>query len=335
MKILVTGTAGFIGFHITKRLAEQGNEVVGLDNLNNYYDVNLKLARLKALGFEQVDFEYGKTIKNEEALSFVKCDLTDYESLNKLFSEFNFDAVIHLAAQAGVRYSIESPFSYVQSNLLGFSNILELCRHHKINHLIYASSSSVYGDSTDIPFREGQKTDSPVSLYAATKKSNEVMAYAYSHLYGFKATGLRFFTVYGPWGRPDMAPILFAEAIRKGETIKVFNNGEMQRDFTFIDDIVEGILGVLCSKNQNSNHEVFNIGNSKPVDLMKFIEEMENQMDKKANLKMMPMQPGDVKMTFADTTKLADSIDYHPNTSLEEGLRTFVAWFKNYNQLVE
>ncbi|NKI31204.1 NAD-dependent epimerase/dehydratase family protein [Croceivirga thetidis] len=334
MNILVTGTAGFIGFHVTKKLEELGMQVVGLDNLNNYYDVNLKLARLKALGFEQQNFDYGSINTKNNALSFIKCDLTDYESLNNLFSEFSFDAVIHLAAQAGVRYSIESPFSYVQSNLVGFSNILELCRHHKIKHLIYASSSSVYGDSKEIPFNEEQKTDAPISLYAATKKSNEVMAFAYSHLYGFKASGLRFFTVYGPWGRPDMAPILFAEAIQKGETIKVFNNGEMQRDFTFINDIVEGILGVLNMPNENLKHEVFNIGNSKPIDLMDFIREMEKQMGKKAVLKMMPMQPGDVKMTFADTKKLADCIEYRPNTSLEDGLRTFVTWFKNYNQLV-
>lgn len=330
MKILATGAAGFIGFHLTKKLLELGHEVVGIDNVNDYYDVNLKYGRLRELGIEFSSLEDGVTYFGEKGLEFLKCDLEDYSFLSELFRSKQFETVVHLAAQAGVRYSIESPFSYVKSNLVGFANILELCRHHSIQHLVYASSSSVYGDSTDIPFKESQRTDSPVSLYAATKKSNEVLAHAYSHLYGFRTSGLRFFTVYGPWGRPDMAPILFADAISKGETIKVFNQGNMKRDFTFVDDIVEGIIGVTTVKKRDSLYEVYNIGNSKPVDLMEFIKEMERQLGKKAKLKMMPMQAGDVKLTYADTSKLADEVDYKPNTSLGVGLRTFVSWHQSY-----
>lgn len=332
MKILVTGAAGFIGFHVTKKLLQLGHSIVGIDNLNDYYDVNLKLARLHALGLKSEEFIYGECYGDVDNLSFFKYDLTDYDVLNELFSEAGFEAVVHLGAQAGVRYSIESPFSYVQSNLVGFSNVLELCRHHNVGHLVFASSSSVYGNSTDIPFQEHQNTDHPVSLYAATKKSNEVMAHAYSHLYGFRTTGLRFFTVYGPWGRPDMAPILFAEAISKDETIRVFNNGDMQRDFTYVDDIVTGIINVLGYESQEIKHEIFNIGNSKPVDLMEFIKAMEKEMGKKANLKMLPMQPGDVKLTYADTSKLSKATGYSPTTSLEDGLRTFVKWFYDYKK---
>ena len=330
MKILVTGTAGFIGFHLTKRLLEMGHEVVGIDNVNDYYDVNLKYGRLRELGIEFSELEDRVTYFGNKELEFIKCDLEDYSFLSELFTRKNFETVVHLAAQAGVRYSIESPFSYVKSNLVGFSNILELCRHHGIGHLVYASSSSVYGDSTDIPFKESHRTDSPVSLYAATKKSNEVLAHAYSQLYGFRTSGLRFFTVYGPWGRPDMAPILFANAISKGETIKVFNKGDMKRDFTFVDDIVEGIVGITAVEKRESLYEVYNIGNSKPVDLMEFIKEMERQLGKKAKLKMMPMQAGDVKLTYADTSKLSDEVDYKPNTPLGDGLRTFVSWHQSY-----
>ena len=332
MKILVTGAAGFIGFHLTQRLVGMGHEVIGLDNLNTYYDVNLKYARLRELGFTQSEFNYGEIVVKDKNLGFIKCNLEDYEVLSAFFKKNKFDVIMHLAAQAGVRYSIESPFSYVQSNLVGFSNILELCRHHGVGHLIFASSSSVYGDNLDVPFKEDQKTDQQVSLYAATKKSNEVMAHAYSHLYGFQTTGLRFFTVYGPWGRPDMAPMLFAEAISKGNPIKVFNNGEMQRDFTYIDDIIEGLVKMLNHKRgEDLKHEVFNIGNASPIQLMDFITTMENELGEKALLQMMPMQPGDVKITYADTGKLEKAVAYRPTTSLQEGLCAFVKWYKDYH----
>lgn len=331
MKILVTGAAGFIGFHLTKKLKELGHSIIALDNLNAYYDVGLKMSRLQQLGFPQKAFEQDQLVRLDDSLAFIKGNLEDYELLSTLFSAHAFDVVVNMAAQAGVRYSIESPFSYIQTNLVGFANVLEACRHHNIKHLVYASSSSIYGNNTEIPFKETQKTDKPISLYAATKKSNELLAHSYSTLYGFQTTGLRFFTVYGPWGRPDMAPMLFASAIAENQPIKVFNNGEMQRDFTYIDDVVEGIVRVVQYKNpEKVPNKIFNIGNSQPIQLMEFIALMEKNMNRKAALQMMPMQPGDVKVTYASTESLKQATDYSPTTSLSDGIIKFVDWYKKY-----
>lgn len=321
-KILVTGAAGFIGFHLAKRLLERGDEIVGIDNMNDYYTPKLKEARLAQ-------------IVNHPSFKFIKGDIADRELMPRLFEDEKFDKVVNLAAQAGVRYSIENPFAYVDSNLVGFANILECCRHNGTKHLVYASSSSVYGGNKKVPFSEEDKVDNPVSLYAATKKANELMASCYTKLYGFPATGLRFFTVYGPWGRPDMAPILFATAIRDGKPIKVFNNGDMMRDFTYVDDIVEGIIRVLDSKGNEAPkegetlHAVYNIGCSNPVKLMDFIDTIEEAMGKKAEKIMMPMQPGDVYQTYADTTRLEQDMGYKPHVSLKEGISEFIGWFKD------
>ena len=321
-KILVTGAAGFIGFHLAKRLLERGDEIVGIDNMNDYYTPKLKEARLAQ-------------IVSHPSFKFVKGDIADRELMPRLFEDEKFDKVVNLAAQAGVRYSIENPFAYVDSNLVGFANILECCRHNGTKHLVYASSSSVYGGNKKVPFSEEDKVDNPVSLYAATKKANELMASCYTKLYGFPATGLRFFTVYGPWGRPDMAPILFATAIRDGKPIKVFNNGDMMRDFTYVDDIVEGIIRVLDSKGNEAPkegetlHAVYNIGCSNPVKLMDFIDTIEEAMGKKAEKIMMPMQPGDVYQTYADTTRLEQDMGYKPHVSLKEGIGEFIGWFKD------
>ncbi len=336
MKILVTGTAGFIGFHLAKRLLALGNEVIGLDNINDYYDVRLKYDRLKETGISESKIEYGKLIQSEtfSTYRFVKANLEDRELLEKLFTTEKFDIVVNLAAQAGVRYSIENPHAYVDSNLIGFMNILECCRHNKIKHLVYASSSSVYGNSDKVPFSEQDRVDFPVSLYAATKKANELMAHTYSHLYQLPTTGLRFFTVYGPYGRPDMAPILFAKSITESKPIKVFNNGDLSRDFTYIDDIIEGVVRVINHiPNENMQqpyYQLFNIGHSQPVQLMDFIHTMEDAMGKKAILEMYPMQPGDVKTTYADTSDLECAVGYKPTTDLKEGLSKFVEWYKKY-----
>lgn len=335
-KILVTGAAGFIGYHVCKKLIEQGVEVIGLDNINDYYDINLKYDRLNELGIDRIQAEkYGLTIQSSRSnnFKFIRLNLEDKEDLPKLFENEKFDAVVNLAAQAGVRYSLENPMAYVDSNLVGFVNILECCRHNKISHLVYASSSSVYGESTEIPFNENFQVDYPVSLYAATKKANELMAYTYSHLYKIPTTGLRFFTVYGPWGRPDMAPILFASAIMKDSSINVFNNGEMSRDFTYIDDIVQGIIIALnnspSSDSKFNNYQILNIGNGAPVLLMDFINEIENNFGKKVQKVMLPMQPGDVSRTWADTKKLND-LGYKSKTSIKEGVRKFADWYKSY-----
>ncbi len=318
MKVLVTGAAGFIGSKLMYTLKERGDEVVGIDNYNDYYDVRLKEGRCKAFGIE-----------------VRKMDLADKEAIDKLFDEEKFDKVVNLAAQAGVRYSITNPYAYLQSNLVGFLNILEACRNFGVKHLVYASSSSVYGMNAKVPYSEDDKVDNPVSLYAATKKSNELMAYTYSKLYGLKATGLRFFTVYGPWGRPDMAPILFARAISKGEPIKVFNGGDMIRDFTYVDDIVEGTVRVLdCPPQADASpkgvpHRVFNIGCSNPVRLMDFIAEMESALGRTAVKQMMPMQPGDVYQTYADTTALEQAVGYKPHVTLHEGITRFIAWYRS------
>lgn len=336
-KILITGAAGFIGFHLIQCLSKKDFEIVGIDNINDYYDVNLKLSRLNELGIcNNKIIEYGELLSSSiiDDFRFCKIDLVDLVRLKELFIKEKFTHVINLAAQAGVRYSIENPHAYIQSNIVGFVNLLECCRYNDIKHLIYASSSSVYGTNSKVPFSEGDRVDSPVSLYAATKKSNELMAFAYSSLYDLPTTGLRFFTVYGPWGRPDMAPMLFADAIVKGETLKVFNNGDMQRDFTFIEDIINGIekiIDVLPTKEPRA--DIFNIGNSRPIDLMSFIVELENQLGKKAKKKYLPMQDGDVKMTFADTSYLTLKTSYNPSIDIEKGVFKFVSWFKKYYQL--
>lgn len=313
MKILVTGAAGFIGFHLTQRLLGRGDEVVGIDNLNDYYPVVLKEARLREIA--------------DPAFRFIKMDIADREALPRLFEAEKFDAVVNLAAQAGVRYSIENPWAYVDSNLVGFVNILECCRHYPVQHLVYASSSSVYGGNEKTPFSEEDKVDNPVSLYAATKKSNELMASCYCKLYGIRATGLRFFTVYGPWGRPDMSPMLFASAISEGRPIKVFNNGDMMRDFTYIDDIIEGVVRVL--DKAPALHEVYNIGCSSPVKLMDFISEIESALGRPAEKIMLPMQPGDVYQTYADTSKLERDMGYKPGITLHEGIGHFIDWYRS------
>ncbi|MFF2456983.1 NAD-dependent epimerase [Peribacillus simplex] len=334
MNILVTGAAGFIGFHLTKRLLSLDFKVIGVDNINDYYDVILKNNRLKILK-DNPDFE------------FHNLDLANKEKLNQLFKDRTIDIVINLAAQAGVRYSIEHPDSYVKSNLVGFVNILEVCRHNNVKHLIYASSSSVYGANTKIPFSTKDPVDHPVSLYAATKKSNELMAHTYSHLYNIPTTGLRFFTVYGPWGRPDMAYYSFTKNIIEEKTIKVFNNGDMRRDFTYIDDIVEGIIRLLDKppvynigwdrahpdpSSSYAPYKVYNIGNNKPIKLMDFITTLEKLIGKKAKIEFFPMQPGDVKETYADIADLHADVGFYPSTTIEEGLTHFVNWYKNYNK---
>lgn len=336
MKILVTGAAGFIGFHVVKRLLERGDEVVGLDNINDYYDVNLKYARLAETGITREGIEPGKLARGGRypLYRFARMNLEDRERLPELFAREKFDRVVNLAAQAGVRYSLENPFAYVDSNLVGFVNVLECCRHHGIQHLVYASSSSVYGANDKVPFSEEDRVDDPVSLYAATKKANELMASCYSKLYGIPATGLRFFTVYGPWGRPDMAPMLFMRAIVNGEPIKVFNQGDLSRDFTYIDDIVEGVIRVLDKVPEGDGkrrHEVYNIGCSSPVKLMDFIECLENALGKRAEKVYLPMQPGDVYRTYADTSKLEREVGYKPSVTLEEGVGEFVGWWNRCN----
>ncbi|MCP4212111.1 MAG: NAD-dependent epimerase [Halieaceae bacterium] len=332
MQILVTGAAGFIGYHLSEKLLARGNRVMGLDNLNDYYDVSLKEARLERL-------------RRQEHFTFVKADLRDRDALNELFEATRFDAVINLAAQAGVRYSLENPHAYIDSNIIGFTNILECCRHHHIGHLVYASSSSVYGMNGSMPFSVHDNVDHPISLYAATKKANELMAHTYSHLYNIPTTGLRFFTVYGPWGRPDMALFLFTDAILKGKPIKVFNNGEMQRDFTYIDDIVEGIIRVTDkpatpNPDWDSRHpdpgtssapyRLYNIGNNNPVSLMDFIGAIEQAIGKKAEKQLLPMQPGDVAATYADIDALIEAVDYHPRTPIQEGIDNFIEWYMNH-----
>lgn len=336
MKILITGTAGFIGFHLVEALLQHENiNVVGIDNINDYYDVNLKYDRLLQSGVTREKIVncanelYIVQSEKHSNYQFTQLDITNLTVLEELFKKEQFTHVINLAAQAGVRYSLENPHAYVQSNLVGFVNLLECCRHNKIKHFVYASSSSVYGANAKIPFSENDQVDSPVSLYAATKKSNELMAYTYSHLYDLPTTGLRFFTVYGAYGRPDMSPMLFANAIHQDKPIKVFNNGEMQRDFTYIDDIVQGVMGcVMTLPNNTPKAEVFNIGNSQPVDLMTFISTLEKYMGKEAEKVFMPMQDGDVKRTWADTQKLQNQVNYQPKTTLDYGIEQFITWFK-------
>ena len=333
-KILVTGAAGFIGFHVSKKLIDLGFEVYGIDNLNAYYDVRLKLDRLKELGIDTQSelFMRQQEVKSgsNESFRFSQMDLVDEHRLDHLFLKEKFDAVINLAAQAGVRYSIENPKAYIQANVVGFMNILEACRSNQIKHLIYASSSSVYGNQQKVPFSEKDRVDHPISLYAATKKSNELMAHVYSHLYGLKTTGLRFFTVYGPWGRPDMAPFLFTKAILNETPIKVFNNGDLMRDFTYIEDIVKGIIEVLITDKIQENYNIYNIGNNTPVKLLDFIQAVELACNKKAQLDFYPMQDGDVYQTFADIEDLKAVTGYIPKVKINEGIQEFVNWYKAY-----
>jgi UDP-glucuronate 4-epimerase len=332
MKILVTGAAGFIGYHLSRRLLQNDYVVTGLDNLNDYYDVQLKKERLKQL-------------EPFNKFSFVPLDLADREGMRRLFENSRFDIVVNLAAQAGVRYSLENPHSYVDSNLVGFVNILEGCRHTKVSHLVYASSSSVYGLNTRMPFSVHDNVDHPISLYAASKKSNELMAHTYSYLYGLPTTGLRFFTVYGPWGRPDMALFLFTKAIIEGRPIKVFNHGKMKRDFTYIDDIIEGVVRVMdvipepnaswSSDNPDPGtspapYRIYNIGNSNSVELMTFIEAIETALGKKAQKELLPLQPGDVPETFADVESLNQAVGFKPDTSIQTGIQRFIDWYRNY-----
>ena len=334
MKVLVTGAAGFIGAFVCKSLLERGHHVIGIDNINYYYDIELKFGRLAFLGIEKKKCSNHTKINSSlfSNFYFMKIDITDKEQLISLFEKEHFEVVCNLAAQAGVRYSIENPDTYIQSNIVGFTNILECCRHFSVKHLVYASSSSVYGMNAKIPFSEIDKVDTPVSLYAATKKSNELMAYTYTHLYKFATTGLRFFTVYGPWGRPDMSPILFANAIAQGEAIKVFNNGDMERDFTYIDDIVVGVVTIIEKPITEFRpmYKIYNIGNNNSIRLMDFIATIEKYMGKEAKKEMYPMQMGDVQRTWADVNELIKDYSYKPSTNIEEGIKEFVSWYKEY-----
>lgn len=334
MTILVTGAAGFIGYHLSKSLLKANHRVIGVDSINDYYSVDLKYARLKDLGVAEVDASIDGLECSSELypnFSFVKVDLADNTAVEKLFTRTTFDKVCHLAAQAGVRYSIENPSVYIQSNLVAFGNLLEAVRHHKVDHFIYASSSSVYGETQEVPFKVDQRVDHPISLYAATKKANELMAHTYSHLYAINTTGLRFFTVYGPWGRPDMAYYLFTKAILKGEPIKVFNQGEMRRDFTYIDDIVEGVQRIIEQPiGHRDAYKIYNIGNHKTETLIDFISTLEQHLGKTAVKEYLPMQPGDVSQTYADVSALEQDYGYAPNTSIEEGLKRFAKWYLEY-----
>jgi UDP-glucuronate 4-epimerase len=335
MQILVTGAAGFIGFHLAQRLLREGHQVIGIDNLNDYYDVTLKANRLAQL-------------TNRDNFTFHQIDLADREKIEQLFERHEFESVINLGAQAGVRYSLQNPRAYLDSNLTGFGNILEGCRHHQVKHLVYASSSSVYGANTKIPFSVHDNVDHPISLYAATKKANELMAHSYSHLYRLPTTGLRFFTVYGPWGRPDMAPMLFTKAILAGKPIDVFNYGKMQRDFTYVDDIVEGIIKVMHKipapnpdwvgtapdpASSKAPYRIYNIGNNQPIELMYFIEVLEKSLGIAATKNILPMQPGDVPITYADVSDLTRDVGFKPDTSIEIGVQKFVDWYRDYYQV--
>ncbi|PRY48307.1 UDP-glucuronate 4-epimerase [Arcticibacter pallidicorallinus] len=347
MRVLVTGSAGFIGFHLVKRLLIRGDEVVGIDNINDYYDVDLKYGRLLECGISKDQIQYGRAQRSEtdDNYQFMKLDLTDKKQLDALFQTYRFDVVVNLAAQAGVRYSLIDPSAYIESNIKGFLNILECCRFNAVKHLVYASSSSVYGLNEKMPFSEVDKVDTPVSLYAASKKSNELMAHSYSHLFGLATTGLRFFTVYGPWGRPDMALFKFTKAITEGRPIEVYNYGNMKRDFTYIDDIIEGVVRIIdrpvtlfgernddkaLSGVRSAPYQIFNIGRGKSVSLMTFINEIEKNLEKTALKRFLPLQDGDVADTWADVADLERSLDYKPAISVEEGVSSFVRWYKEF-----
>ena len=329
MKILVTGAAGFIGFHLSKLLLDQGFNVIGLDNINDYYDPDLKFDRLKILGISKEKANKYNDICKKNEFKFIRLNLEDKENLLKLFLNEKIDIVCNLAAQAGVRYSLSNPDTYIQSNIVGFLNILECCRHYEIKHLIYASSSSVYGLNKKIPFSVSDNVDNPISLYAATKKSNELMAHTYSHLFNIPTTGLRFFTVYGPWGRPDMALFLFTKAIIEDESIDVYNYGKMQRDFTYIDDIVNGIYKIINSEKRKK-YNIYNIGNNNTVELMDFITCIEKKLGKTAKKNMLPIQPGDVSKTWANVDKLVNDYNYKPSTKIKDGIDRFIDWYLEY-----
>ena len=336
MNILITGTAGFIGSGLTRKLLEAGHSVYGIDSINDYYEVTLKLDRLRACGIDRPRPGEPARSSRYEQYTFRQTDLCDAAALNRLFAAERFDCVVNLAAQAGVRYSLTHPESYIQSNIVGFANLLEACRRHHVDKLVYASSSSVYGNNADVPFKETDRVDHPASLYAATKKSNELMAHTYSRLYQIKTVGLRFFTVYGPWGRPDMAPMLFARSILNGQAIRVFNNGDLSRDFTYIDDIVAGVERVVAAPGVRREDEpgvpatVYNIGRGAPVRLMDFIGELEKSLGREARKEFVGMQAGDVYRTWADTSRLQADYGYTPSVTLEEGIARFVEWFKAY-----
>ena len=335
MKILVTGSAGFIGFNLCQKLIVEGHSVIGLDNINDYYDVNLKYSRLSHLGIERNDATAFLNIvqsKIFDKFKFIRMNLENKEKLSELFTNQKFDIVCNLAAQAGVRYSIENPDIYIQSNIVGFLNILECSRHNKIKHLVYASSSSVYGSNSNFPFNVFDNVDNPISLYAATKKSNELMAHTYSHLYNLPTTGLRFFTVYGPWGRPDMALFLFTKAILNNKSIDVYNMGNMQRDFTYVDDIVEGVTKII-NKKKKSKYNIYNIGNNNTVNLLDFISEIEKNLGIVSKKNMLPIQPGDVPRTMANIDELVSDYNYRPNTNIKEGIKNFINWYKSYYKI--
>lgn len=351
MKILVTGAAGFIGYHLIKRLIRDNYDVIGLDNINDYYDLRVKYGRLDDCGIKIQNIKHNVIVQSNKYANyrFVKMDLTEKQKLKDLFSEENFDTVVNLAAQAGVRYSITNPDAYLRSNIIGFYNILEMSRHNNIGHLIYASSSSVYGWNEKLPFSTSDNVDHPISLYAATKKSNELLAHSYSALYNLPTTGLRFFTVYGPWGRPDMAYFLFVKNIIKNKTIEVYNHGNMSRDFTYIDDIVEGLKRVIDNPaKSNSNwdgkepnpgsskapYKIYNIGNDSPIKLIDFIKAIENKLNRKAKMNLMPMQPGDVQSSHADVTDLVNDIGYKPNTTIQAGVNKFIEWYIEFYKIV-
>lgn len=347
MKILITGNAGFIGYHLVESLVQRKDQIIGLDSINDYYDVSVKYGRLKNCGFEKSAIEYNQLVKSSKYpnLSFIKLNLEDKDNIEKLFEREKFDKVINLAAQAGVRYSLVNPQAYIDSNIIGFLNILECCRNYSIKHLTYASSSSVYGLNEKQPFSTKDNVDHPVSLYASSKKSNELMAHTYSHLFKIPTTGLRFFTVYGPWGRPDMALFIFTKAILENKPIDVYNYGKMMRDFTYISDIVQGIVKVHDNPPEGNNnwnpknpdpssssapYKIYNIGNSKPVELMSFVETIEEELGKKAKINLLPIQPGDVPATYADVTDLIENLNYKPQTSVREGVKNFINWYKKF-----
>ncbi|MEA1887205.1 MAG: NAD-dependent epimerase [Bacteroidota bacterium] len=349
-RILITGTAGFIGFHLVSKLITKGHEVTGLDNINDYYDAKLKYDRLAETGIRKEEIQYNNLVRSQKYpdYKFIKLGLEDKQSLDTLFRSSGFDYVVNLAAQAGVRYSIENPMAYVNSNIVGFANILEACRHNNIKHLVYASSSSVYGLNEKMPFSTEDNVDHPISLYAASKKSNELMAHTYSHLFALPTTGLRFFTVYGPWGRPDMALYIFTKAISEGRKIQINNRGNMQRDFTYIDDIVNSlsrIIDIIPKGNSEwsgmnpspssspASYRVYNIGNNSPVKLMDFVEAIEKEMGVEAKKEYLPMQPGDVPSTWADVNSLIETINYRPHTPVNEGIKNFIKWYKEYNKI--
>jgi UDP-glucuronate 4-epimerase len=341
LNILVTGSSGFIGFHLTKKLLEENHTVICIDSLDKYYDINLKKDRLAVLGISIIENQRKYLSNLFTGLTFYKEDISNLKEIKNIFKNHHIEAVCHLAAQAGVRYSIENPDAYIKSNLIGFQNIIDCCKEFKINNFSYASSSSVYGGNIDLPFKESDRVDNPISLYAATKKSNELVAYSYSHLYGISTTGLRFFTVYGPWGRPDMALFLFVKAILSGESINVFNYGDMLRDFTYIDDIVQGIIRVIKNPAQiplessalnptKAPYKIYNIGNNNPIKLIDFITAIEKSLDKKFEINYMPLQPGDVPKTYANVDLLVKDLGYKPNTPIQKGIDNFVEWYLEY-----